>query len=95
MYNVLYKADKCDAAEEDRSDAEAEDDDQGQGAARHGCGGTSHHTVQTSSRQELPERPLKTFRKEDEKLTGCERRLSAAVAVTSAVIEVTSHTDPV
>lgn len=55
MYNVLYKADKCDTADDDCSDAEAEDDDQGQGATRHGCGGTrnTHHTVHTSSRREM------------------------------------------
>lgn len=51
--NVLYKADKRDTTDEDCSDAEADDDDHVHSATRHGCGGTSHHTVQTSSRQDL------------------------------------------
>lgn len=53
MYNVLYKADKHGTTDEDCSDAEADDDDPVQIARRHGCGATSHHTVQTSSRPDL------------------------------------------
>lgn len=53
-----------------------------------------HHTTQYRHQADKTCRvAIKNFQKEEQKLTGCERHLSAAVAVTSAPPDVTSHTD--
>lgn len=63
MHNVLYKADKGAATDEDCSNAEADDDGQVHSATRHGCGGTPHHTGKKNIKQTRPaEGPLKTFK---------------------------------
>lgn len=71
MHNVLYKADKHAATDEDCSKAEADDDGQGQSATRHGCGGTPHHTTQYKHQADMTCRgAMEDFQNEEEQLTG-------------------------